>query len=483
MGPGRRVWPVVLAVQLGVLLAALDATIVGTAMPTVITALGGAHLYPWVFSIYMLASTVVMPVFGGLSDRLGRRGPFIAAIVVFCAGSLVAGVAHSMPVLIAGRGIQGLGGGGILALSLIIFGDLFAGPRRAQMQGFITAVWGLASIVGPLLGGVIVDGWSWRWVFLLNLPLGAVVVGLVLGSLRETGEHVLGRALDLAGALTFLTGVSGLMLVVLEPGSPGRGWLGVSRLGALAVAALGLVGFLWAERRSADPLLPLSLFAEAPFAAGCAAAFFSGAAMFGALVHVPLLVQWGRGTDATTAGLSLMTMSTGWSAGGLVAGQVLNRLGFRALAIAGAALMTLGYAALALRPDVDWAGLMMVGGAIGVGMGVLSITLVVGVQTATEPARRGVATSGVLFFRNVGATLGVALMGATLTARLGARLAGLEEGARHLPADLGPALVQAVGVVFWLGVGATALTLIATCFLPDGSPRSSRVAASGEVIG
>ena len=150
-----------------------------------------------------------------------------------------------------------------------------------------------------------------------------------------------------------------------------------------------------------------------PFAAGSAAAFFSGAAMFGALVHVPLLVQWGRGTDATTAGLALMTMSTGWSVGGLVAGQVLNRLGFRALALAGAALMTLGYAALALRPDVDWTGLLIVGGAIGVGMGLLSITLVVGIQTAIEPARRGVATSGVLFFRNIGATLGVAVMGAT----------------------------------------------------------------------
>ena len=367
--------------QLGVLLAALDATIVGTAMPTVIAALGGAHLYPWVFSIYMLASTVVMPVFGGLSDRLGRRSPFVAAIVIFCAGSLMAGAATSMPVLVAGRGVQGVGAGGILALSLIIFGDLFHGPRRGQMQGLITAVWGVASIGGPLLGGVIVDGWSWRWVFLLNLPLGAVVIGLAVGGLAETGEHVHGRTLDLAGAFTFLAGVTGLMLAVLEPGTPGQGGFGVGRLGALTVAALGLAGFVWAERRSADPLLPFSLFREMPFAAGSAAAFFSGAAMFGALVHVPLLVQWGRGTDATTAGLSLMTMSTGWSVGGLVAGQGLNRLGFRALALAGAALMTLGYAALALRPDVGWAGLLVVGGAIGVGMGLLSITLVVGVQT------------------------------------------------------------------------------------------------------
>jgi MFS family permease len=479
----RRLWPVVLAVQLGVLLAALDATIVGTAMPTVIAALGGAHLYPWVFSIYMLASTVVMPVFGGLSDRLGRRGPFVAAIITFCAGSLIAGVATNMPILVVGRGVQGVGAGGILALSLIIFGDLFAGPRRGQMQALITAVWGVASIVGPLLGGVIVDGWSWRWVFLLNLPLGALVIGLAVGGLRETAAHVAGRTLDLAGAFTFLMGVTGLMLVVLEPRAGAHAGLGAGRIGALAVAFLGLGGFVWAERRSPDPLLPFSLFADLPFVASSVAAFFSGAAMFGALVHVPLLVQWGRGTDATTAGLSLMTMSTGWSVGGLIAGQLMNRIGFRPISFSGAVLMTVGYTALALRPDVAWLGLMVVGGAIGVGMGLLSITMVVGIQTAIEPARRGVATSGVLFFRNLGATLGVAVMGATLTAHLGGRLAGLEEGARHLPPDLVPVLVEAIGFVFWLGVGATVLTLIAAFFMPDGTPRSAVVTAPGEALG
>lgn len=470
----------VLAVQLGVLLAALDATIVGTAMPTVIGALGGARLYPWVFSAYMLASTVVMPVFGGVSDRLGRRGPYVVAILLFCAGSLVAGAAGSMPLMITGRAIQGIGAGGILALSLIIFGDLFAGPRRGQMQAFITAVWGVASLVGPLLGGVIVDRWSWRWVFLLNLPLGALVVALVRGGLAETARGGEDRALDAGGATAFLMGITGLMLAVLEPAAPG-GSLTATRAAALGLAGLGLGAFVWIERRSPDPLLPLGLFRERPFAAGSAAAFFSGAAMFGALVHVPLLVQWGRGTDATTAGLALMTMSTGWSVGGLFAGQFLHRLGSRGLTIAGAALMTAGYVVLAARPDMPWSALMATGGAIGLGMGLVSITLVVVVQTVTALDRRGVATSGVLFFRNVGATLGVAVMGAVLTGQLGVRLAGLEEGMRTLPASLAPDLVRAMGQAFWLGVAATALTLGATLVLPDGTPRAAPV--TGEVVG
>jgi MFS family permease len=277
--------------------------------------------------------------------------------------------------------------------------------------------------------------------------------------------------------------VTGLMLVVLDPRAGARGGLGPAGLGALIVAVLGLGGFVWAERRSPDPLLPFSLFTDLPFVASSAAAFFSGAAMFGALVHVPLLLQWGRGTDATTAGLSLMTMSTGWSVGGLIAGQLMNRLGFRPIALSGAAFMTVGYAALALHPDVAWLGLMVIGAAIGIGMGLLSITMVVGIQTTIEPARRGVATSGVLFFRNIGATLGVAVMGATLTAHLGLGLAGLEDGGRHLPPDLVPVLVEAIGFVFWLGVGATVLTLIAAVFLPDGTPRSATVTAPGEALG
>lgn len=470
MGPATArlpIWPVVVAVQLGVLLAALEATIVGTALPTIIATLGGARLYPWAFSAYMLASTVVMPVFGGLSDRVGRKGPFLVAVGIFSAGSLWSGLAGSMESLIVGRAIQGVGAGGILALALIIFGDLFAGPRRGRMQGFITAVWGFASLVGPLAGGLIVDRLSWRWVFLLNVPLGILVGLLILWALRETVSRRPGRQLDLAGATTFLVGMTALMMAIIEPGGSGQPFLGDGgRWLALSVALACLALFLRVERMAPDPLLPPQLFRDRAFTVCSVAGFFAGAAMFGALVHVPILVQWGQRTDATTAGLSLMTMSTGWSLGGLLAGQVVHRLGFPRLAVGGMILMTAGYVALADQAGAGLPVLMAIGAFIGIGMGLVSITLIVAVQTLVERDRRGVATSGVLFFRNVGATLGVAVMGATLSGQLGVELGGLRGGLATLPAGFGPVLVAGMSTTFQLGTLAAAIGLVATWFLP-----------------
>jgi EmrB/QacA subfamily drug resistance transporter len=466
---GRRVWPVVVAVQLGVLLAALESTVVGTATPTLIAALGGAALYPWVFAAYMLASTVVMPIFGSLSDRIGRKGPYLFAVATFCAGSLVAGAAGSMPVLILGRLLQGAGAGGLLSLSLIIFGDLFAGRRRGRMQGLITAMWGVASLIGPVLGGTIVDRWNWRWVFLLNLPLGLVVIALVAWGVRESVPVGRSERLDIPGAAVFVVGATALLLAVLTPGGDTGGG-GLGRWVATLVALLALVAFVRVEGQAADPLLPLSLFRERVFVAAGVVSFLTSAAMFGALVHVPLLVQWGQGTDATTAGLSLTTMSTGWSIGALVAGQFMNRTGFQGLVVGGAALLTAAYVGLALAAGAPWPVLMWIGGGAGLGMGMTSITLVVAVQTLVSRAQRGTATAGILFFRNVGATLGVAAMGAVLTTRLGGGLTHLGAEAGPVPAELARSLVTEVGRVLWLGAGMAGLALGATFFLPAGSP-------------
>jgi MFS family permease len=409
----------------------------------------------------MLASTAVMPVFGGLSDRLGRKGLFLAAVGVFCAGSLVAGVAPSMIPLVIGRALQGIGAGGITALSLVIFGDLFPGERRGRMQGLLTLVWGFASVAGPLLGGVIVDHWGWRWVFTMNLPLGALVIVLVWRGLRETAPATLragDHRLDVAGTALFLAGTSAALFACLERGP--------ARAAAAVLGVLCLGAFLRVERTAPAPLLAPALFRERSLVAACAAGFFAGFAMFGALVHLPLLVQWGRGTDATTAGLSLMTMSLGWSGGGLVAGNVVNLLGFWRLCVLGMTAMAAGYAGLAARPDAGVAALSVAGAAVGTGMGLVSITLVLAVQTLIRREDRGIATSAVLFVRSIGGTLGVAVMGAVLTARVGLDASGLAAGAVHLPPALAAALIVEMGPVFWVGTAAAVFGLGATLFLP-----------------
>lgn len=471
----RRVGSVVVAVLVGVLLAALDATVVGTAMPTIIATLGGVALYPWVFAAYLLASTAVMPVFGGLSDRLGRRTPFVAAVAIFSAGSLLAGAAPTMLALIAGRGLQGLGAGGIFSLAIIIVGDLFPGARHGRMLGLLSAVWGVAAITGPILGGLIVDQWGWRWVFYLNLPFSAAVILLILLGFRETAPAGFAqgrRRLDLAGAALFLVGVTAVLLVFLQPrGGAGAGLLGPGRLMAAVVGLGALAAFVRVERTSDDPLVALALFREAPFAVGCLAGFFAGAAMFGAILHLPLLVQWGHGTDATTAGLSLMATSGGWALGSFAGGQLVNRFGFRRIAVSGMAVMTAGYLALAWRPHGTLRFLIAVAGVLGIGMGLVTITLIVAVQSLIRLEQRGIATSAMLFFRNIGGTVGVAAMGGMLTARLGVQVG---EGAGALPPALAAAFVVEMGAVLWLGVGSALLGLAATCFLPPATPLSRR---------
>jgi predicted MFS family arabinose efflux permease len=301
----------------------------------------------------------------------------------------------------------------------------------------------------------------------VNLPLSVVVVLLALGGLRATAPGGAGRRLDVAGAAASVSGITALLFVFLHGGGAEPSAWG--RAGAAAVALACLAAFLRIERAADSPILPLSLFRDGSFGPSCVANFFAGATMFGALIHLPMLVQWGRGTDATTAGLSLMAMSIGWSVGGLAAGQLVNRLGFWRLAVGGMVAMVLGQVALTLGRAASWPVLMAFGGVIGTGMGLVSVTLIITVQTLCRAEERGAATSGVLLFRNVGGTIGVAVMGAGLTARLGFDAAALP-GDSTLPTALQAALVDGMGPVFWLGTGAALLGLAGVLALPDGSP-------------
>jgi len=313
------------------------------------------------------------------------------------------------------------------------------------------------------------------------------VVAVLTGwAFRETAPTGGARRLDIPGSVTFVIGATALLLAVLVPGGVGPGE-GFRRAVAGLVGLLAFAAFVRIEARAPDPLLSLSLFRERICAVGAIVSFFSAAAMFGALVHVPILVQWGQGTDATTAGLTLVAMSTSWSVGGLLASQVMHRTGFAPLSVGGMALMTAGYLGLALRPDASWRLLLWIGGLTGLGMGLVSVTLVVAVQTLVGVERRGMATAGLLFFRNVGATLGVAVMGAVLTARLGIGLADLGAGSGGLPPGLAAQLGAEMGRAWWVGAGAAAVALVATFSLPRRLPADTpiprRVESLEELIG
>jgi MFS family permease len=422
-------------------------------------------------SAFLIAYAFMYVGGGKLMDVLGTRRGFTVIMLFWSLACASHGLAVSVSTLALSRFLLGAGEGGGFPAATRAVAEWFPVKERSTAMGIINAGTAAGMVVAPPLIALVLGALDWRWVFYLNLPLAAVVAGLIGSGLRETAVRATGRRLDLAGVASFVVGVTALLYACLAP-RPGEGsdpgGLG-PRLVALAVAMVALGLLVRIERRAPDPILAPALFRDPGFAASSTAAFFAGAAMFGALIHVPLMVQWGRGTDATTAGLTLMTMSGGWSAGGLVAGQVVNRVGVRPLTVGGMALMSLGYLALALWPQAPWRGLLWIGGTIGVGMGLAAVTLILLVQTRSAPERRGMATAAILFFRSVGATMGVAVMGAVLTARLGAGLDRLEAGAGTVSPALAAAVTREIGLTFWLGATAAVLGLVAISFTPGGS--------------
>lgn len=466
---------VVLAVCLGMLLAALDATIVGTAMPTVAASLGGLPLYAWVFSIYMLAATASMPLFGKLSDLHGRRRLFLAAIGIFTAGSALCGGAASMPQLIAARAIQGLGAGGIFALSQAIFGDLFSPAERGRMQGYLASVWGLSSIVGPLLGGLIVDTLGWRWTFLVNVPLGAFAAVIIQHGMTGALARGSRRPLDLPGAFALTGAILALLLAALRLGETGT-LATPGTLLPLALFALLSGTLLHLERRAPEPVLPLRLFESRAFSASILVGILSGVGMFGAISFLPLFVQGVLGESATVAGSVLTPMSLGWSSGSTLGGRVVNRTGYRTLGLTGMTLMAGAYLRVAaLTEGSTLGGIIGTVFVLGLGMGFVTVTTVVAVQNAVRREDLGIATTAPFFFRNIGATVGVALMGAMLTRRLGTGAAGallrLEPAlALQAFAGLRGTLAAALSAAFAVGLVTCFLGLAASLLLPNTSP-------------
>jgi EmrB/QacA subfamily drug resistance transporter len=484
----RKKWLVVIAVDMAMALAALDNTVVGTAMPTVVASLGGLSLFSWVFSIYLLTSTAALPIFGRLSDLFGRRNMFVVAIWIFTGASALCGLATSMIALIAARALQGIGAGGTFALAQAVFGEIFPPHERGRMQGYLAAVWGISALVGPLIGGLIVTYMGWRWTFFVNVPVGVAANYLLVVGLTGMASEGTRRRVDYAGAACLLVSIVSLMLALLEVGRLGH-LFGIETIAGVTTCLIFTAIFLLIESRVPEPILPLGLFGSRTFVTTTGCLFLSGLAMFGAVSFIPLFVQAVLGGTAVQAGSVLTPTSLSWVIGSTVGGRLLNRCGYRVLAVAGMAGLTTGYLLFARlgvgSPLSHAAGSGMI---LGLGMGLITVTTVVAVQTAAPPGQIGVVSTLPFFFRNIGATIGVAIMGTILNAHVSGpgaaplALAGGEGMFQTMPLLLRGEMASGIRAAFFFGLAAVAVGVPLSLCVPNLSPARPEAKAEGGVV-
>jgi len=418
--PGRERRFVTAALVLGMFLAALEATAVGTAMPTVVAELGGVSRYSWVFSAYLLTSTTTVPMFGKLADLYGRRRIYLVSVTLFMLGAALSGTATSFTQLIVYRALQGLGAGGVQPVTITVVGDIYTLEERGRMQGLFSGVWAVSSLVGPAAGGFITDFLSWRWVFYLNVPFGLVSAFLLAAYLREeTERHE--HSLDVAGTLSLTIAVALLLLALLE-GSEAWGWTDLRTLAMIAGSGVGILYFLAQEQRAPEPMLPLELFRVPVIAVSSLGSVVIGTTMFCASAFVPMFTQGVLGGTAIDAGMTLAPMSIGWPIASTLSGWMAVRWGYRPFAIAGAAFATAGSVLLSTANVWSGRGLVMAAMFIvGLGLGFMATPYLLAVQNAVPRRRRGVATSSVQFFRTIGGAVAVAVLGTVLNTHLAAR--------------------------------------------------------------
>jgi EmrB/QacA subfamily drug resistance transporter len=475
--------------MLSLFLASMESTVVATAMPTIVGQLGGLEHYSWVFSAFMLASTAAVPLYGKLSDIYGRRKLYVSAMALFLIGSVWCGLATSMTSLIFARALQGIGAGGIMPLAFILIGEMFTLEQRAKMQGLFSGVWGVSSIVGPLLGGFLVDQLSWRWIFYINIFPGLLAAALVALAWRDAHAHGQDRpAVDYAGAALLTVSVVMLLLGLMSSGT--SSWLLIA--GALVLFIL----LLWVERRAADPVLPLPLFRDPLFATATAHGVFTGWALFGSVSFIPLFVQSVMGTTATQAGITLTPLLLGWVTASIIGTRLMLIVGYRRLGLIGTAAFTIGAFLMSQAGmNTSQASLMVFVTLMGIGMGLSIPAYLIAVQTSVSRRQLGTATSTLQFSRSIGGTLGVSVMGAALSARLASHrldpdmvrqlldpLPGAQvviaEGARLAMAD-------AIHLVFIIAFVAAALAMVTVFFTPrkeltDQQPERERSPVSAD---
>jgi EmrB/QacA subfamily drug resistance transporter len=430
-------------VMLALFLSAIDQTVVATAMPRIVADLGGLAYYSWVFTSYLLTSTAAFPVFGKLSDLYGRRNFMLGGILLFLLTSALCGLANSMPLLIFLRGIQGIGGGIMMINAFSIVGDIFPPAERGKWQGLTASSFALASVVGPAIGGFLTDNLSWRWIFYVNLPIGAVALVVIFFTLPAHAGSGMRYKIDYFGVAALLAALIPLLLAFVWAGDLFP-WFSRPFLALLLLAALCTAGFIGIERRASEPILPLHLFRNGIFTAGNAIMFMSGMAIFGASVYIPLYMIAVRGTSATGAGITTIPMTVTMPITSTLAGFVISKTGrYKLQIILGAVVMVIGYFLLSkMTLDTSTAAIIRNTVIVGFGTGFMMPIVTIAVQNAVPYEVLGTATSAIQFFRSIGQTIGVAIFGSILVTRLAVEIP------KHLTPDLtAPLSPQAVSLI------------------------------------